>query len=113
MKGAIRMIASAVVLAACLMLAASYVHAASLRGQVVDAQNRPLRGLTISLVSPIPHIGTIGPVATTSEGVFLFPVVERRGDAAYELRVYWGTKLLHTEKLMITTDMDIGTIRMR
>ncbi|MBI4966068.1 MAG: hypothetical protein HY913_22505 [Desulfomonile tiedjei] len=113
MKRTLRIVVSGLVFVAFFTLGVSYVHAASLRGQIVDSQNRPMRGLMISLVSPIPHIGTLGPVVTTSEGFFLFPVVERRGDQPYELQVYWGAKRLHTQRVLINTDIDVGTIRVR
>ncbi len=65
-------------------------------GTVVNAANRPIPGLTVSLVHP--SVGRSHPTFTDSSGRFTFSNVPVRQEPYY-LEIYWGQQLLYRGRL--------------
>lgn len=82
-----------------LLLAAPQAQAQTrLAGTVLNAQQRPIPGLTVSLVHP--QVGRSNPVFTDTSGRFTFYRVPDAPPPWY-LEIYWGRDLLYRRAIAV------------
>ena len=85
----------------------SFVQAETLAGLVVNQHNRPIPGLTVSLVHP--SAGRSFPTVTDSLGRYYFSNVPRIS-APFYIEVYWGNKLLYRNTVAIVGNAQLPPI---
>jgi hypothetical protein len=85
------------------------VSAESLEGYVFNELNRPVPGLTVSIVNA--QAGRSAPSVTDSTGHYYFPNVPISG--LYYLEVYWGRDLLYRTSIQIHGNFQNSPIVLR
>jgi hypothetical protein len=84
------------------------LSALSLKGQVINKQNRPIPGLTISIVNTT--AGRSTPSITDAGGNFLIsniPLVNQK----FYLEIYWGKDLIYRNLISIVKDTVMPVIK--